>query len=226
MSPESDAPRALLNRAALGAVSTLALVGSAAWWLATGLLAGDHSACGGDPEAWAAYAFSYAGLVLALAGLGLALANERLRIGWIALALYGLLLGASVVVFFTCEDDLTKEIDGELGGGRVTDVSSLRDCLDDAGARLARSRRDLRFRTGVMEIYEGKLPNRSDVLLVEGLNHRFHLYFAMKPGMASPGINGVFKDPSSVPVAAYIHPDDEEVAEAANECLPRMRTLD
>ena len=189
----------MLNRIALGAVSVLALSASAVWWLATGLLADDHSACAGDVEAWAAFGSSFAGMLLALAGLALALANQHLRWGWIALVVYASLLSASVAVSFTCEDDPTKEIDGRLGGGRVTDVASLRACFNDAGARIAPSPNDLRFPTGVEEHYTGRSPNGSRVLFVQGLDHRFRLYFAMEPGMASPGINTVLEDPRRFP---------------------------
>ena len=215
-----------MNRVALGAMSVLALLVSAVWWLATGLLAGDHSACSGDFEAQAAFWSSFAGALLALAGLGLALADRRLRLGWVALALYAVLLGSSVVVFLTCEDDLSKETGGELGGGRVTNVASLRECLKNAGVRIARSSRDLRFPTGVQEFYNGRLPSGSRVVLGRGLNLPFRWYVAGEPGERAPGINRAFETPERLPLVAYIYPENATVAEAADRCLPRMRTLE
>ena len=215
-----------MNRVALGALSVLALLVSAVWWLATGLLAGDHSACSGDFEAQAAFWSSFAGVLLALAGLGLALADRRLRLGWIALALYAVLLGSSVVVFLTCEDDLSKETGGELGDGRVTNVASLRECLKGAGVRIARSSRDLRFPTGVQEFYVGKLPNGSEVVSVRGLNLRFRLYIAGELDGSTPGINRAFETPERLPLVGYVYPEKATVADAADRCLPRMRNLE
>ena len=215
-----------MNRPALGATSALALLLSAVWWLATGLLAGDHSACSGDLEARAAFWSSLGGTLLAVAGLGLALADRRLRLGWVALALYAALLGASVVVFLTCEDDLSKETGGELGEGRVSDVASLRRCLRRAGVRIARSSRDLRFPTGVQEFYVGKLPNGSEVVSVRGLNLRFRLYIAGESDGSTPGINRAFETPERLPLVGYVYPEKEQVAAAADRCLPRMRSLE
>ena len=165
-------------------------------------------------------------MLLALGALALAVANAHLRTGWIALFVYALLLAASVVVFFTCEDDSIEEVGGALGNSEVKDVASLRECFKAGGARIARSPEELRFPTGVQEIYSGSLPNRSRVRFVKGLDRRFRLYFAMEPGMPDPGINAVFEDPRRVAVAAYVYPDDAATAKAAERCLPRMRTLD
>lgn len=212
-----------MSRVALGAMSALALLVSTVWWLATGLLAGDdHSACSGDFEARAAFWSSFAGALLALAGLGLALADRRLRLGWMALALYAMLLAASVVVFLTCEDDLTKETGGELGEARVSDVASLRKCLKGAGVRIADSSRDLRFPTGVQEFYVGKLPNGSRVVSVRGQNPPFRLYVAGEPDGSHPGINRAFETPERLPLVGYVYPVKDEVAADADRCLPRM----
>jgi hypothetical protein len=91
-----------VQRVALAAAAVVALPIAAWWWLIAGLLSEDHeSACQGDPWAGAAFVFSNIGVALAAGALVTAVTDHR-HIGWVLLAVYLLLLGGSVLIYFSC----------------------------------------------------------------------------------------------------------------------------
>jgi hypothetical protein len=92
------------GRGALIGAAIVALPIAGLWWLATALLAGDHSACNEVLSADLAFAASNVGIVLAIAAL-VSAARRALRTGWVLLAVYVVLLAMSVGVslFAPCE---------------------------------------------------------------------------------------------------------------------------